>query len=425
MAHTFRGAFWCGLLAMVLCCALSAGAVAVSPRVAPWHVVLFSDGTQFVAYQRDSTLTLYRTADGSVARQFEAPGSVWSIALSPAEKRLLVVCDDGTLVLWDVQSGERIWQSAFAETALRVPAWFAGSASFAGNGERFVCPTWDGALVFDARTGARIRRIIMYGQSTEGANAVALAPDGTRGFLLTPDGHLHSFDVATGRTVETGIIADGWHRYCSARLPHRSGGRICYSADGKFIAFPTLGDLHNDQLAVVQLGDKLTRRNLGWFGEIGHLRVAADGSFLVSAGTTRFREPSTDVSFIGVRIWPTEGRTERLWLSTRENGLYQRTDYSLRSMIAVTPGSDRGIAKITDLRTGKVVLAIGEFKNDTIKAQPPEKVSSDWFWLWIAAGAFVLIVAVAVVWRWRVKAKRPPDRAPAGAPGSDSLRPVT
>ena len=391
-----------GLFALVLSCSAPAVTFARSVDTTPRHAILCADGERFVAEDEGSGLALYRITDGTILRRFAIRGTVHgrvkNLVLSPDEKRLLVACADGSLVLWNTETGERVWQKEPDATGLAkaMEVWFPRSANFAANGERFAYPTDAGALVFDARTGDRIVTIEPPGKKVA---AVALGSDGAGGFLVTPDGRLFRFEVAAGRVEDTGIVAEGWQRYSDA-YPQPSGGWVRYSTDGKWIAFPSSGGVYKQQLSVVRLDDKLTRRDFGEFGRIGHLRAAADGSFLVTAYTHVPRSRDRYVTCVGARVWPDEGRAEELWRLTTDSYVDLETDFSPQTMFGLRPGCGAWRAMVIDLRKGEVALTLGEREESSWFGRVVSPDRGGWLVLW---GLLALVVLFVVFLRRRMR----------------------
>lgn len=385
MTRSFRGV-WCGgLFAVMVCCSAPRVANATKYDTSPRQAILFTDGTRIVARDGMKSHTLYRVADGAVIRRFADADAV---TLSPDEKQLLVSRTDGGMFLWDVETGEQVWWKDPAATGLKSSAW----ANFAGNGERFACSTGDGVAVFDARTGDRIATI----GARSSVWAVALAPDGTRGFFLEFETaayeRLFSFDVATGRVTAT--------LYFGA-------GPICYSTDGKFVAFRHSNSGAADCLSVIRLGNELTKYDLGEFSHIGHIRPAHDGSFLVSARTKRRDDERGHREFVGAQIWPDSRRVQEVWRFTMEQGVNELTDYSPERMIGVS--TDVGlVTTITDLRTGKVTRTIDNGANyvpELISGSPhgprPEEAYEPSLWVVLVFASIFVLLAGVVVWRVR------------------------
>lgn len=343
MTRTFRGTLLCGLLAVLVRAAAPAVAFATTYDFSPRQAILFADGTKFIAQDGWNSAALYRTADGAAIHRFPAPNRVNCIAISPDEKRLLVACSDGSLLLWNVESGERVWQKEPVATGLK----YIWGATFSGNGERIMaCASQGDAIVLDARTGERIGTVGLPPKLTR-ITSVALNADGTGGFLIDVGGRLHSFDVATARVEVTEFTG---------------AGPVRYSTDGKYVAFRSSNSGSAERLSVVRVGEKLTKRDLGEFSHIAHIRPARDGSFLVTARSSRRSdEKGYWEELVGTRIRPDNERVEELWRPGSE-GVNERTDYLPESMIGVSTDF-RLITTVTDLRTGKVTLTIDNSAN--------------------------------------------------------------
>jgi WD40 repeat protein len=377
MTRALRGV-WCGgLFAAVVCCAVPGVANATKYDMSPRRAILFADGTRFIAQDRSFGYTLYRTSDGAVLHRF--PESA-SIDLSPDEKRVLVSLSDGSLYLWNVETGEQVCRKGADATGLKS----ATRTIFAANGGRFACQTETGAIVFDAKTGDRIDGASLPREGT--VASVALEPDGKNGFFIDYSERLYRFDVATGRVRDTGFTG-AWPVRCSA--------------DGKFVAFRSSNSGTGERLSVVRIGEKLTKRDLGEFSHIAHIRPARDGSFLVTAEPPR----RFDGLIVGSHIRPEEERVQELWRLPWEQGVNERTDFQPESMIGVSTDY-RLITTVTDLRTGKVMLTIDNSANYVpymISTSHPGRIPPDWPAPWVIFVSIVSLTPLVCLLIWRVR----------------------
>jgi hypothetical protein len=379
MKPSYRGAYQIGLLVVVACGWVPTVASGTTYDMSPRETILLKDGARFIAQDGWNSVALYR-ADGSVAHGFPAPAGVGRIALSPDEKHLLVACKDGSLVLWRVGTGERAWLKGPGESGLGNTQ----DASFAGNGERFaVCDQRDSAVVFDTGTGRRVGAVSFPPGQTN-VMSVALAPDGTRGFLVDLGERLHTFDLAAVRPVDTGFQA-AWP--------------VRFSADGRYVAFRNDNSGSAERLSVVRTDEQLTKQDLGEFTDIGHIRPAGDGSFLVTA---RVGGRDSDARYVGVQVWPDGGRAQEVWRLGGHQGVNERTGYDPRPMIGVSTDF-RLVTRVTDLRAGKTVTEIDNSAN-----YRPEMLSSssvgvrpERLLLWVSGAVLGMLITGAMIWRRR------------------------
>src|SRR5262249_34523352 len=116
-------------------------------------------------------------------------GPIWSVALSPDDRLLVMGMDDGTLRLWNPATGEVV----NTLDAHAGPVW---SIAFNADGTRMATASDDGLVkVWD--TAAK------KGQQTfkhePAVRAVGFAPDGGRVVTGGRNGRLAVWDVATGQ----------------------------------------------------------------------------------------------------------------------------------------------------------------------------------------------------------------------------------
>jgi hypothetical protein len=380
-----RATYPAGLIALVVCGSFQSPASGTTYDTRPRESILLEDSARFVAQDGMDSVALYQVADGSVVHRFPAPAYVKRIALSPDEKHLLVACKDGSLVLWRVATGERLWQKNPGESGVR----YVWDASFSVSGERFVvCDYQDRAVVFDTRTGGQVGAVSFPPGRTHVMSA-ALGSDGSRGFMIDLGDRLHRFDLADGRPVDTGL---------------RGGWPVRYSSDGKVIAFRSNNSGSAERLSVARVGDPLTRQDLGDFSHIGHIRPARDGSFLITARVVRREEFA--LRYVGVQVWPEGGRTQTFWEIDTHLGVSLRTDFSPRSMIGVS--TDVGlVTRIVDLRTNKVSQVIDNGANyrpeilstSSVGVAPREGLPP---WLgWVGGAGLIVLLGGILIWRRR------------------------
>jgi len=367
-----------------LCVPAAAPGLTISKS--PRATILLSDGTRLIAQDGWNSLALYQTADASVVHRFVAPSGVGPIALSPDEKLLLIACSDGSLGLWRVETGEPVWLKSPRASGLT----YTYDATFAGNGERFaVSNQRDYAIVFITRTGDRIGAISFPPMQTN-IMSVALGPDGTHGFLVDLGRRLHSFDVATGRPVDTGLTA---------------AGPVRFSTDGRYVAFRNNNSGTAERLSVVRTVDPSVKGDFGDFAHIGHIRPASGGTFLVSAQVgERFDESS---EFVGVQVWPDDGRVQEVWRFKPDQGVNERTDFLPRLMTGVSTDF-RLVTRVTDLRSGQVTREIDNSAN--YRAEVLTYTSADidgrGAFLFLIGGVLTVALVTGLLVRRRCRSRR-------------------
>ncbi len=161
-------------------------------------------------------------------------------------------------------------------------------------------------------------------------------------------------------------------------------------------------------MSVVRVSDTLTKRDLGDFSHITHIRPARDGSFLVTAQTRRGSDERGMPEFVGAQIWPDEGRVNEIWRFTTQEGVNSRTDYLPELMIGVSTSHTLG-TRITDLHTGKVTRTINNSANyRPVMLSTSSREGGDWprrLLIWggvVLVGLFVVGIAVLIRRRRRI-----------------------
>ena len=151
MDLSIRGTSPIGLLIIASCCSVSSIGFCTTINMRPRATILLEDGTRFIAQDGWDSVAIYRTADALLLHRFPAPSRVHDIALSPDEKHLLVGCNDGNLLLWRVETGERIWRKRPHLSGVD----YVGDVAFSATGERFVVCGGCNAIAFDTITGLK------------------------------------------------------------------------------------------------------------------------------------------------------------------------------------------------------------------------------------------------------------------------------
>jgi len=259
---------------------------------------------------------------------------------------LLIAGSDGSLSLWDVTTGENVWQKTPRQTEVK----YTNDASFARDGESFViCNNLDFAFIGKTATGEKVG-VVSFPPTQTNIMSACLTPDGSRGVLITTGEEVFTFEVKTGAMQDTGVTG-AW--------PVRG------SEDGKYAAFRSGNKGKRESLRVLRLDDKPASRDTTQLGYIGHIKPVEGGDFLV----TDARRDGEKNFMVGSRCTPSTGELKEVWkVAAGED--WRRMDFDLITMRGVyTSWSLK--TRLIDLRTGEELLKIDNSANAR-----PEMVST-------------------------------------------------
>ncbi|WP_165704170.1 NACHT domain-containing protein, partial [Enhygromyxa salina] len=151
------------------------------------------DGTRALSAGDDGTLRLWDVESGTSVGVWEGHGGgVSSCAWSPDGTRALSTGDDGTLRLWDVESGTSVgvWEGHGGGVS---------SCAWSPDGTRALSTGNDGTLrLWDVESGTSVGVWEGHGG---GVSSCAWSPDGTRALSGGADGTLRLWDVESGTSV--------------------------------------------------------------------------------------------------------------------------------------------------------------------------------------------------------------------------------
>ncbi|CAG7851430.1 SubName: Full=Related to WD40-repeat protein (Notchless protein) {ECO:0000313/EMBL:CCA73057.1} [Serendipita indica DSM 11827] len=201
-----------------------------------------------------------------------------SLALSIDGSRIVSGSMDGTIVLWDVTTGQSLGEP------LQGHDDWVDSVAFSRDGSRIASGSWDATVrLWDVATGQPL------GEALRGhdgwVNSVAFSPDGSRVVSGSNDTTVRLWDVATGQPLGEPLRGHNEAVNCVAFSP--DGSRIASGSSDETIL---LWDAETRQ----QLGAPLR----GHTGPIFSLAFSVDGSRIVSGhramdGTIRLWDVGT------------------------------------------------------------------------------------------------------------------------------------
>ena len=230
----------------------------------------------------------------------------FSVTFGPDGNRLATGSANGTVHLWNANTGKEIWAfTAHTDAVLSV--------AFSPDGNRLATGSADGtARLWNANTGKEIRAFTAH---TDAVLSVAFRPDGNRLATGSADGTARLWNANTGKHIRV------WDR---VKLPAKLPGGYFVTAHGEkedFISFLTafsvvfspdgnrlaIGTLYADaQLWNANTGELIYMLNTGTVQSLA-FRPDGKGKQLATVFSSEVRLWNTDT---GKRLWTFEGDTK-------------------------------------------------------------------------------------------------------------------
>ncbi len=157
------------------------------------EVAFTPDGKRAVSASYDGTLILWDVSTGEVLRVFEGhEGKVVSVAVSPDGRYVLSGGQDQTARLWDIQTGEELLQ-------LQGHGNWVKTVAFSADGMRALTSSDDATVrLWDLETGEELLRFSGHADFVEEAT---FSPDESQILSASGDGTLRLWDVYNGAEV--------------------------------------------------------------------------------------------------------------------------------------------------------------------------------------------------------------------------------
>jgi WD40 repeat protein/serine/threonine protein kinase len=158
--------------------------------------VAFSpDGRRLASGSRDGTVKVWDAQTGQEIRTLkDHTGTVYRVAYSPDGRRLASASADGTVKVWDAQTGQRA-------LSLEGHTDHVHGVAFGPDGRQVASASADQTVkVWDAQTGQDLRTLEGH---TGNVSNVVFSPDGRRLASASWDGTVRVWDAQTGQNVVT------------------------------------------------------------------------------------------------------------------------------------------------------------------------------------------------------------------------------
>ncbi|KAG0702983.1 hypothetical protein DFH29DRAFT_470207 [Suillus ampliporus] len=204
-------------------------------------------------------------------------GWVWSVAVSPDDKRIASGGVDNTIIIWDVESKQMVFDPLVKHTHWVTSVCFSpdGKKLASGSGDRTI-------IIWDAKTGAVLATLEGHCNSVQ---SVAFSPNGLK---LASGSADHTIRV--WRIDNAGLLLDINAHECWVRS-------VLWSPDGRELisaSWDTTVKFWNSYN-----GDQIGQPCTGHTQLIDSLAISSDGSFIATASPDKT-----------VRLWSTKSHQQ-------------------------------------------------------------------------------------------------------------------
>lgn len=270
-------------------------------------VTLTLDGRRVVSGSDDGTLKVWDVESGiELYTLIGHSNKVKAVAMTPDGRRVVSGSTDQTLKVWDIVSGTEL-------TTLRGHTDEVAAVAVTADGRCAVSGSDDRTLkVWDLESGAELRTLT--GHSLW-VTAVAMTPDGRLAISGSGDNTLKVWDVERGVEIRTPMV----HEFTVLAIAMTPDGRLAVSSS----------DLNTLKVWDVETGTELyTLPGHGDRYQVSAVAVTSDGQRMISASVDR-----------NLKVWDLESGTELFTLIGHSNSL---------TAVAMTPDGRRAVSASVD-----------------------------------------------------------------------------
>ncbi|MAG94664.1 MAG: hypothetical protein CMJ48_13095, partial [Planctomycetaceae bacterium] len=232
------------------------------------------DGRYVYSVSRDQTLRLWDTATGRKLKQFHTRAPLRSADMSRDGRILVAGGHNGTMTVWNVESGDVIRE-------LRDHKGGVYAVALSDDAKQLVAATTSGSVkLWDLATGRMVWEARGSGQSSY---AVGFSPDGRQVMVCTQTA-IRILDRKNGNVVSQ-LRSGGKGRVGGFR-------NAAYSPDGRWVAVGCWEDVAADIPSRVGIWDGKTDHPMRWLGAheggvVTGISFSPDGRYLWSGGVDR------------------------------------------------------------------------------------------------------------------------------------------
>ena len=160
---------------------------------AAYNAVFSPDGLTIAVGLGDGTIALWDAETGESIRTFgDHTSQVTGLAFSPDGSKIASASWDNTAALWDIETGERL-QTFTGHTR------FVNDVAFSPDGQYILTGAWDStARLWDIETGQEVRQFVGHNDRIQ---TVTFNQAGTLALTGSADTTIRLWDVATGQEI--------------------------------------------------------------------------------------------------------------------------------------------------------------------------------------------------------------------------------